>query len=122
MIGISKPRTEHKKGQLDESDKLVLLHVKDPIRLPKHSPVLRLIQQLRDETHNQAVRYQAKSRQKKTLTSVLDSISGLGPKRKKILISHFGTIAAIRAASLEELTQVSGIPQTLAEEIHRFFR
>ena len=122
MIGISKPRTEHKKGQLDESDKLVLLHVKDPIRLPKHSPVLRLIQQLRDETHNQAVRYQAKSRQKKTLTSVLDSISGLGPKRKKILISHFGTIAAIRAASLEELTQVSGIPQALAEEIHRFFR
>ena len=121
MIGIAKPRTEHKKGKLDESDKLVLLHVKDPIRLPKHSPVLRLLQQLRDETHNQAVRYQAKRRQKKTLTSVLDSILGLGPKRKKILISHFGTITAIRNASFEELVNVTGISHTLAKEIHSFF-
>ena len=121
MIGIAKPRTEHKKGKLDESDKLVLLHVKDSIRLPKHSPVLRLLQKLRDETHNQAVRFQAKSRQKKTLRSVLDSISGLGPKRKKILLNHFGTISALKKASLKEVEAVRGIPTKLAAEIHRFF-
>jgi excinuclease ABC subunit C len=120
-IGIAKPRTEHKKGKLEESDKIILAHVKEPLRLPKHSPVLRLLQRLRDETHNQAVSFQAKSRQKKALVSVLDRISGLGPKRKKILLKHFGSFKAIKEASIEELHSVKGVPSTLAEKLYHYF-
>lgn len=121
VIGIAKPRTEHKKGQEEASDKLFLVHVKEPIRLPKHSPVLRLLQHLRDETHNQAVAFQAKRRQKKTLVSVLDKISGLGEKRKKQLIQSFGTIQAIKEASIDELSSVTGISKTLAHNIYEYF-
>ena len=122
VIGIAKPRTEHKKGQEEASDKLILVHVKDPIRLPKHSPVLRLLQHVRDETHKQAVSFQAKSRQKKTLVSVLDGIHGLGDKRKKHIIEHFGTIHAIKEATVKELACVPGISQHLAENIYAYLR
>ena len=89
VIGFSKPRTEHARGELDASDKIVLEHVKEPIRLPKNNPVLLFLQQIRDETHNTAVAYHQKRRRKSTLTSALDSISGVGPKKKKDLIEYY---------------------------------
>ena len=67
VIGFSKPRTEHARGELDASDKIVLEHVKEPIRLPKNNPVLLFLQQIRDETHNTAVAYHQKRRRKKYL-------------------------------------------------------
>ena len=121
-IGIAKPRTEHQKGMMDESDKLILEHVKDPIRLPKHNPVLRLLQHLRDETHAQAVAYQQKTRQKKSLSSVLLGIPGLGPKRQKALLKHFKTIAAIKKAPSNELQAVSGISKRLADVIVEYWK
>lgn len=121
VIGFSKPRTEHARGELDASDKIVLEHVKEPIRLPKNNPVLLFLQQIRDETHNTAVAYHQKRRRKSTLTSALDSISGVGPKKKKDLIEHFGSIKSLREASVEELLQVSGIGPDLAQIIYETF-
>jgi excinuclease ABC subunit C len=73
------------------------------------------LQRVRDETHRFAVTFHRRRRRKSSLTSVLDGIRGIGPARKAALVKHFGSIEAIRAAGLEELSALPGFNRQIAE-------
>ena len=90
-----------------------------PIVLREDNPTLHMIQRLRDEAHRFAVTYHRRLRQKSLSVSVLDEIPNLGPKRKQALLQHFGSIEAIREASLDGLLSVKGIPRSVAENIRK---
>ena len=94
----------------------------DPVILPRHSQALYLVQRVRDEAHRFAITYHRKLRAKRNMVSVLDHISGIGPKRRKALWDHFGSIAKIKAASVEELADAPGMTVPAAEAVYRFFR
>jgi excinuclease ABC subunit C len=119
VVGFAKPRTEHARGERDAADKIVLPNVKDPIRLPAHHPALRLLQHLRDATHNHAVRYQRKVRTAATLSSVLEELPGVGPTRRRALLKHFGSVKAVVRASADELASVPGVGPATAGRIQR---
>lgn len=95
------------------------LHIskEPPIHLPPDSLALHLIQQIRDEAHRFAIIGHRHRRDKKRVTSSLESIPGIGAKRRRELLRFFGGIQAINRASLEELAKVPGISQSLAERI-----
>jgi excinuclease ABC subunit C len=80
-----------------------------PIRLPESSPARRLLIEIRDEAHRFANRYRVTLEKKRLESTVLDRIPGIGPKRKEALLSHFGSVKRIRAASAEEIAEVDGI-------------
>lgn len=88
-----------------------------PVIFPRTSPALRLLQQLRDESHRFAITFHRKKRGKAMTRSVLDEIPGLGPAKQKVLLKAFGSVAKIRAASLEELQMVKGVGPRLAASI-----
>ena len=81
----------------------------DPIALPAESPALLLIQRIRDEAHRFAVTFHRQSRTKRDLQSALDAIAGIGPRRRKALLTAFGSVAGVRRANREELTAVVGV-------------
>ena len=89
-----------------------------PQNIPKTSSSLKLLQMLRDESHRFAITYHRKLRQKRTLTSELDEIPGVGPSRRKALLRHFGSVKRIREAALEDVIAVDGVSAKLAETIH----
>ena len=91
----------------------------ESIVLRKDNPTLHTIQRLRDEAHRFAITYHRRLRQKSLSVSVLDEIPNLGPKRKQALLKHFGSIEAIRGASLDGLLSVKGIPRSVAENIRK---
>lgn len=91
----------------------------EPIVLREDNPTLHMIQRLRDEAHRFAITYHRRLRQKSLSASVLDEIPNLGPKRKQALLRHFGSIEAIREASLDRLLSVKGIPRSVAENIRK---
>ena len=91
----------------------------EPIVLREDNPTLHMIQRLRDEAHRFAITYHRRLRQKSLSASVLDEIPNVGPKRKQALLQHFGSIEAIRAASLDGLLSVKGIPRSVAENIRK---
>ncbi len=92
-----------------------------PIELPRNSQALYLIQRIRDEAHRFAITYHRKLRGKRNLVSVLDHIVGIGPRRRKALWNHFGNLAKIKEASVEELAMVDGMNRPSAEAVHDFF-
>ena len=99
------------------------IHVPDqtqPIRLPRNSPALHLIQRLRDEAHRFANSYHQKLRQRRVQESVLDEFPGLGEKRKLALLQHFGTIQRLREATPEKIAEVTGIGPTMAAALQEF--
>jgi excinuclease ABC subunit C len=87
-----------------------------PVILPRDSDALYLVQRARDEAHRFALRYQ-KSKRTKVLTSTLNELEGIGPKRVQSLIAHFGSPTAVRAATKDELLQVPGIGDDTAQRI-----
>ena len=93
----------------------------EPVELPRHSQALYLVQRIRDEAHRFAITYHRKLRGKRNLVSVLDHIDGIGPKRRKALWGHFGTLARIKAASVEEMAAVDGMNLPAAEAVYNFF-
>ena len=86
------------------------------------SEVFLLITRMQDEAHRFAITYHRSLRGKRNLASVLDDIPGVGEKRKKNLLKHFGSLTKIKEASIEQLMEVEGIPATVAEEIHNYLR
>jgi len=84
-------------------------------------PAILLLRRIRDEAHRFAITYHRQRRQKRGLASQLDEIPGIGPVKRRGLLSHFGSLAAIQSASIEELTQVRGISTTLATVIQGYF-
>src|SRR6185436_6448548 len=80
----------------------------EPVVLPRSSPVLQLVQRVRDEAHRLAVGFHRRTRDRRTLHSELDEIPGVGPARRKKLLSRFGSLRAVKAASLAELVASVG--------------
>ncbi|MGH2426342.1 MAG: helix-hairpin-helix domain-containing protein, partial [bacterium] len=83
----------------------------EPVALPRDSHALQLLQRIRDEAHRFANTYHQKLRQRKVVFSALDEIHGIGEKRKRDLIRHFGSVRQIRQASVEQIAGVIG-PKT----------
>ena len=87
----------------------------EPIRLERHSPILHLIQQIRDETHRFAVSFHRQRRSKRTIQTGLENIPGVGPRTAQKLLRRFGSITQLRSASVEQIARVVSKP--LAERI-----
>lgn len=104
-------------GLAKENEELYLPGQPEPVILPRDSQALYLVQRVRDEAHRFAVTFHRQKRTRQAFTSSLDSIPGIGPKKKRALIRQFGSVAAIREASMEELTKVDGIDVKLATTI-----
>jgi excinuclease ABC subunit C len=88
-----------------------------PVYIAKDSPALHILQRARDEAHRFAISYHRKLRHKEGMTSALDDIPGIGPRRKKALLKKFGSIEAIKEASSEELSRTEGITPALAKKV-----
>ena len=89
-----------------------------PVRIPRSSEALYLLQQVRDEAHRFAITYHRQLRGKRMTRSVLDEVAGLGPVRRKRLLDHFGSQKALRAAPLEELLELSWLPEGAARAVY----
>ncbi|MCZ6636542.1 MAG: excinuclease ABC subunit UvrC [bacterium] len=105
-------------GLAKQLEEVFLPGYSDPQNIPKTSSSLKLLQGLRDESHRFAVTFHRKLRQKRTLTSELDDIEGVGPSRRKTLLKHFGSVKRIREAAVDEIADVEGIGPKLAVGIH----
>jgi excinuclease ABC subunit C len=90
----------------------------DPQNISKTSSSIHLLQRIRNEAHRFAVTYQRKLRKKRTITSSLNTIKGVGQMKTTALLKHFGSVEAIRHAGIEEIAHVSGIGPKLAAVIH----
>jgi excinuclease ABC subunit C len=88
----------------------------DPIVQEKSSPGMFLVQRIRDEAHRFAITHHRKVRSRKALTSPLDSVEGIGPARKRVLLRHFGSVQAIREAPVDEIVRL-GVPERLARRL-----
>jgi excinuclease ABC subunit C len=89
----------------------------DPVRVPRGSEALYLLQRVRDEAHRFAISYHRQLRGKRMTASVLDGVQGLGPARRKRLLAELGSIKAVREAPKEVLVSFSWLPQTVAEAL-----
>ena len=99
-------------------EELYLPDVAEPVLLARNSPALHLVQRIRDEAHRFAVTYHRTLRGKAQVVSGLDGLSGVGPARKRALVRAFGSAAAVKRASVEELAAIPGISHELARSIH----
>ena len=88
----------------------------EPIVQERNSPGMFLVQRIRDEAHRFAITHHRKVRSRKALTSPLDSVEGIGPARKRILLRHFGSVQAIREAPVEDIVKL-GVPERLAKRL-----
>jgi excinuclease ABC subunit C len=95
---------------------------KDPLRLDRREPALRMLQQIRDEAHRFGLEYHRKRRGQRTLRSRLLDIPGVGPSREKALLETFGSLRALEVASPEEIARVPGIGPALADKIVKTLR
>ena len=93
-----------------------------PIRLSRRDEGLKLLQRLRDEAHRFALEYNRLRRAKKLTVSELDHIQGIGPTRKKALLTRFGSVSQIRRASLETLASVPGMNKAAAQKVYDYFQ
>ena len=116
IIGVSKGKAR-KAGD----EKIIIESGKKKITLPNNSLALHLIQQIRDEAHRFAITGHRKRRDKSKFKSPLEEIPGLGPKRKQILLKHFGGLQGVQNAGEDEIKKIPGINKTLAEAIYYRF-
>ena len=113
LASIAKGREE------GESDKIYIYGRKNPIMFSKNSEALFLLMRIRDEAHRFALTFHKQLRGKRALISELDGVPGIGAKRKKQLIKHFGSISKIKEGSVEEIASLPGLNKKLAEELKR---
>ena len=90
----------------------------DPVRIPRQSEALYLLQRIRDEAHRFAITYHRQLRDKRMTKSVLDDIPGLGPTRKKRLIKELGGVGAVKKASVESLVALPWLPDAVAQAVY----
>ncbi len=124
IIGLAKGRSEKRRGvqraHEEDFEYVVKPNQKNEIRLHRHSAVLHLLQNVRDESHRFAITFHRSLRRKATLHSVLDEIDGVGKQRKNTLLKHFGSLKKIKKASIEELQNAPNISKSLALKIFHF--
>ena len=97
-----------------ENEWLFLPHTSEPIALPRNSQGLYLVQRIRDEAHRFAITYHRNLRSKSSLRSSIDLVTGIGPKRKRMLLRRFGSIQGIKDAPVDEIAAVPGLTRSLA--------
>ncbi len=100
-----------------ENEEIFLPRETKPVVLPPNSPGLQLLQRLRDEAHRFALGYYQKIRRRESFVSALDAMPGIGPRRKRALLKQFGSIRAIREASVAELATTRGMTNSLAKRV-----
>ena len=97
-----------------ENEWLYVPHTPEPIVLARNSQALYLVQRIRDEAHRFAITYHRNLRSKSSLKSPIDLVTGIGPKRKRMLLRRFGSVSGIKQASLDEIAAVPGLTRSLA--------
>ena len=114
LIGISKGKNRNAGREI--------IHLENNnIRLKTNDILLHFIQRIRDEAHRFAITSHRIKRSKTSFESVFDILPGVGPKRKKMLLLHFGSIDKIKKATFHELQQVQNIPRSVINEVYEFF-
>lgn len=108
-------------GLAERNEEIILPNSSEPIVLPMNSPVLHLLQRIRDEAHRFAITYHRNIRSKNALYSILDDIDGIGDKRKRALYDHFTTLDAIKNADVDALASVRGMNCTAAKAVYDYF-
>jgi excinuclease ABC subunit C len=103
-----------------ENEEIFIPNRQDAIQLSGSSPGRLLLQHLRDEAHRFALGYHLKVRQKNALTSALDAVPGIGPKRKRALLRKFGSVRGIKEAQVADMMTVAGITPVLAAKIKEY--
>lgn len=116
LVGVSKG-PDRRPG----TERLWLLGREAPVILPSDSPAMHLIQQIRDEAHRFAITGHRQRRARARVTSALEDIPGLGPKRRQRLLKHFGGLRGLERAGVEDIAGVEGISRPLAQRIHAAF-
>jgi excinuclease ABC subunit C len=106
-------------GLAKREEELFMQDMDEPVRLPRTSQALYLVQRARDEAHRFAITYHRNLRGKAATRSVLDAITGVGPKRKRALLRKFGSVKGIREASVDEVAATVGFTRRLAETVKR---
>jgi len=104
-------------GLAKQDEEIFVPDRSEPVRLPRSSEALFLMQRVRDEAHRFAITYHRQVRGRQTIVSQLDGVPGIGPKRRSALLKHFGSIDAIRAATVEELASIPGMSRKAAEQL-----
>lgn len=117
VIAVAKEEGRHDKGLTQE--KVICPGQSTPLILDRTSPILQFLQTIRDEAHRTAITFQKVRRSKEMIKSALDAVPGVGPVKKKRLLQAFGSVQAIKEASIEELHKVQGITKKDAETILR---
>jgi excinuclease ABC subunit C len=124
VAGIAKSRVKSNvRGRVVErsEERFFLPGRKNPITLRRGSAALFLLERLRDEAHRFAITHHRKVRGKEQLKSSLSDIQGVGPRRQKALLKHFGSLKKIKAASLDDLIEMPGLPARIAQEIYQHY-
>jgi excinuclease ABC subunit C len=128
VIGLAKGAqgsgmlTKAPAGAPREEDRVYLAGRKDPVYISRYPAAYFFLQRIRDEAHRFAITHHRKLMGKRVTRSLLDDVAGVGPKRKKALLSRFGDIAGIRGASPEELMGAGRMSRSTAEKILDYLR
>ncbi|AOV07303.1 excinuclease ABC subunit UvrC [Sporosarcina ureilytica] len=120
-LGLSIPIAGLAKDDKHQTSQLLYGNPAELIPLKRTSEAFYLLQRIQDEVHRFAITFHRQRRGANTITSSLDNIPGIGPKRKMALLKHFGSVKKIREASAEEL-QKAGLPEKLAESVEIYFQ
>ena len=108
-------------GLAEKNEEIILPDERESVILARSSPVLQLLQRVRDEAHRFAITYHRNLRARNSLYSVLDSIKGIGDRRKRALYEKFLTIDAIKAADMDELKSADGMNAAAAKSVYDYF-
>jgi excinuclease ABC subunit C len=120
-LGRSRKKGRFVRSEIERSPERVFLPgQKNPVVLRQNTSELFLLARLRDEAHRFAITFHRKLRRERNFRSVLEEIPGIGDKRKRALLAHFGSLKRIRAATAEEIARVEGFNLQLAERVQRF--
>ena len=126
LIGLAKGRTQKRlgksAGRVVDHEYVVKPNQKNEIRLKRNTDVLYFLQNIRNESHRFAIEFQRKLKLKFTLKSQIEEIPGIGPKRQRLLLKHFGSLSGLKQASIEEFLQIPGIPEKLARTIKIYLK
>jgi excinuclease ABC subunit C len=106
-------------GLAKRLEEIFIPGISDAQMLPKTSSSLKLLQNIRDEAHRFAISYHRSLRKKRTISSALDNIPGIGPNRRNQLLKIFGSVKAIRESNPDQINKRGGIPMKLAELVYQ---